>query len=102
MTLHLTLHTSHPSTPHTPPSHLTHLPPHLRPLHTSHTSPPRAWFTLSPAGRELVLEVMQALTSNTQIVKESIQKGVYSTSFSRRWVSTVTPPPSPQVPSSTC
>ena len=30
------------------------------------------------AAHELVLEVFQALTSNTQIVKESIQKGMYS------------------------
>ena len=32
-------------------------------------------FCLSLA-HELVLEVFQALTSNTQIVKESIQKGI--------------------------
>ena len=31
-----------------------------------------------PAAQELVLEVFQALTSNTQIVKESIQKGMPS------------------------
>ena len=32
----------------------------------------------SPIAQELVLEVLQALTSNTQIVKETIQKGLSS------------------------
>ena len=73
---HLTLHLTppHPSTPHPSSSPLLTLP-HLTPssphplLTPPHLTPPAA-------GRELVLEVMQALTSNTQIVKESIQKGI--------------------------
>ena len=31
------------------------------------------------SAQELVLEVLQALTSNTQIVKETMQKGMYAT-----------------------
>ena len=33
------------------------------------------------AAQELVLEVLQALTSNTQIVKETMQKGVEATTL---------------------
>ena len=42
-------------------------------------------FCLSLA-HELVLEVFQALTSNTQIVKESIQKGIVAVIWSRMYV----------------
>lgn len=81
---------------------------HLSPHHTSHPALP-----LPTAGRELVLEVLQALTSNTQIVKEAIQKGRHSTTTqgegpvdSGRWVGEGEPE-SPyaslsQVPLSTC
>lgn len=41
--------------------------------------------------QELVLEVLQALTSDTKIVKESIQKGETSWSY-RLFYHTLTPP----------